>query len=91
MSRWSRDSTGYEGRADQRPHGEEIAASAPPQREPNDLKYSEDLGGVVNPHDDDLIDSAGWSSWSSGERLAALAAVVLVLAVLAAVGALVVL
>ena len=64
--------------------GEDIALDAPPQRDPNRLAVSEDLGGVVDPADSDLIHGAGWSSWSAGERLAVVA-VVVVVAVLAAV------
>ena len=76
-------------RADRRQRGEDLAVDAPPQRDPAGLKFSEDLGGVVDPHDQDLIDNAGWSSWSGGERIAALAMLVLLLVVLAAIVALV--
>ena len=63
----------------------EIAADAPPQRQPGDLARSEDLGGVVDPHDADLVDAGGWSSWSTGERLTVLAGFLIVLAVVAVI------
>lgn len=71
-----------------RPERGDITADAPPQRSPTDLTYSEDLGGVVDPHDSDLIEGGGWGSWSTSERLAAFAAVLLVAAVIAVVVAL---
>ena len=77
------DSIPAPGPAQDRP-ADDMALDAPPQRDPDQLVVSEDLGGVVDPHDGDLIHGAGWSSWSRGERGTVVAAVLLVL-ILAAV------
>lgn len=61
--------------------GRDLAADAPPQRNPSELARSEDLGGVVDPHDSDLFESGGWRSWSIGERLTVAAGFAIVIAV----------
>lgn len=69
----------------ERRSGRDIAADAPPQRDPRELARSEDLGGVVDPHDRDLVDAGGWGSWSAGERLTVVAGFAVVIAVVAVI------
>lgn len=72
-------------RAPTEDRGGTVASNAPPQRDAGTLKYSHDLGGVVDPHDGDLIRGGGWGSWSASERLAILIAVALVAGIAAVV------
>jgi hypothetical protein len=71
-------------KSDKQRRGGDIAIDAPPQRDPDHLAFSEDLGGVVDPDDADLIDARGWTSWSKGERLTVVGLLVLMVAVLVA-------